>query len=50
MVAIATPYNIGCHIEVNALNTLNKINIMMKTAAPFEITDKYEVTFIGDPS
>ena len=38
------------HIAPRLLKTFNKLVTKTKTMAPFEMTDKNEVTAIGDPS
>ena len=39
-----------CHVSIITGNTVKRIIIKMKTAAPFEITERYDVMLTGAPS
>ena len=41
---------IFCQVAIITGNTVNSTMIKINTAAPFEITDKYDVILTGAPS
>jgi hypothetical protein len=50
MVSIEVTKSVFCQVAIITGNTVNKTIIKINSAAPFDITDRYDVIFTGDPS